>query len=230
MSTLKKYNLDGREQGQLTLEPTFVNAKANGQMIKDYIVALRNNARQWSASTKGRSEVSHSTKKPHPQKGGGRARQGSLVAPQYKGGGRVFTPRPKFDQHVRINRKERLAAIRFLIAEKMKANKLHVIENFDLNEPKTKRVAQLIKELQLNGRVLFLAEGAYLEFPHPVEGNVEISISQNAHENFIRSMRNLPKTSFSLVKNISGYDVVVANHIVITENAYNELNEWLHKD
>src|SRR4029079_6416271 len=103
-------------------------------MVKDYIIALRANARQWSANTKGRSEVSHSTKKPHPQKGGGRARQGSLVAPQYKGGGRVFAPKPKFEQHVRINRKERQAAIRFLISEKWKANKLHIVDSFELNE------------------------------------------------------------------------------------------------
>lgn len=227
MSTLKKYNIEGREQGHVTLDPALENAKANGQMIKDYIVALRANARQWSASTKGRSEVSHSTKKPHPQKGGGRARQGSLVAPQYKGGGRVFAPKPKFEQHVRINRKERQAAIRFLLSEKWRANKLHVVDSFDLNEPKTKRVSQFIKELELNGRVLFLGEGAYLELPTLLEGSCEISISQTAHDNFIKSMRNLPKTSFSLVKNISGYDVVVANHIVITEKAFNELNEWL---
>lgn len=227
MSTLKKYNLEGHEQGHVTLDPALENAKANGQMIKDYIVALRANARQWSASTKGRSEVSHSTKKPHPQKGGGRARQGSLVAPQYKGGGRVFAPKPKFEQHVRINRKERQAAIRFLLSEKWKANKIHVVDSFELSEPKTKRVSQFMQELQLTGRVLFLGEGAYLELPLPLEGVCDVSVRQDAHNNFIKSMRNIPKTSFSLVKNISGYDIVVANHIVITEKAFNELNEWL---
>src|ERR1700733_2105998 len=107
-------------------------------MIKDYIIALRANARQWSANTKTRAEVSHTTKKPHPQKGGGRARQGSLVAPQYKGGGRVHAHPPKFDQHVRINKKERRAAIRFLLAEKLRADRLHVLEDFQLDAPKTK--------------------------------------------------------------------------------------------
>ena len=99
-----------------------IDAEANSQMIKDYIVALRANARQWSANTKTRSEVKHTTKKPHPQKGQGRARHGSLVGPQYRGGGRVFGPKPKFDQHVRVNQKERKAAIRFLLAEKLKEN------------------------------------------------------------------------------------------------------------
>ena len=90
---------------------------------------------------KSRSEVNHTTKKPHPQKGGGRARQGSLAAPQYKGGGRVFGPKPKFDQHVRINKKERKAAIRFLIGEKIRENKLHIIEHTEMDAPKTKTIA-----------------------------------------------------------------------------------------
>ena len=76
-------------------------------MIKDYIVALRANKRQWSANTKGRTEVNHSNKKPWRQKGTGNARQGTFAAPQFKGGGVVFGPKPKFDQHVRINRQER---------------------------------------------------------------------------------------------------------------------------
>src|ERR1700689_3249769 len=107
-------------------------------MVKDYIVAIRENARQWSANTKGRSEVNHSTKKPHPQKGQGRARQGMLSAPQYKGGGRVHTPKPKYDQHVRINKKERRAAIRSLIGEKIRDKCLHVLESTSLDAPQTK--------------------------------------------------------------------------------------------
>ena len=66
--------------------------RSNSQLIKDYLVAIRNNARQWSAHTKTRAEVNHSGQKPHPQKGTGRARQGYLGAPQYKGGGRVGRP------------------------------------------------------------------------------------------------------------------------------------------
>src|ERR1700722_14881711 len=138
-------------------------------MVKDYIIALRANARQWSANTKGRSEVKHTTKKPHPQKGGGRARQGSLVAPQYRGGGRVFGPKQKFDQHVRINKKERQAAIRFLLAEKLRENKLHIIEDINLTEPKTKTVVDFLKAAEIKGRVLFLGEGTYLAMSTPTE-------------------------------------------------------------
>lgn len=226
MATLKKFNLEGREVGEVDVDDGFVQAEANGQMIKDYIVALRANARQWSASTKGRSEVSHSTKKPHPQKGGGRARQGSLVAPQYKGGGRVFAPRPKFDQHIRINKKQRQAVIRFLIGEKIKENKVHILDKTQLEEPKTKTIAHFLKTCGLNKRVLFLGEGNF-EAVEPGHHKKKVSVQTDQHDNFIKSVRNVPRVEFSLASNISGYDVLVANDIVLTESALKELSHWL---
>ena len=90
MNTLKKYNLSGQQTGEVAVAEPFLRASANSQMIKDYITAIRANARQWSASTKGRSEVSHTTKKPHPQKKTGRARHGDLVGAQFRGGGVVL--------------------------------------------------------------------------------------------------------------------------------------------
>ena len=226
MATLKKLNLKGKEIGQVEVDDILVNAEANGQMIKDYIVAIRANARQWSANTKTRSEVSHSTKKPHPQKGGGRSRQGSLAAPQYKGGGRVHSPRPKFDQHVRINKKERKAAIRFLISEKIKDNKLIVLEETKLKAPKTKIVADFLNQSGVKGRVLFLGEGHYSHIE--TEGvKKTFSVRCDKHENLVKSLRNIPKVEFSLATNISGYDVLVAHDIIITEEALKELTEWL---
>jgi large subunit ribosomal protein L4 len=226
VAKLKKYNLTGKEIGQVTIDESLINAEANGQMIKDYIVALRANARQWSANTKTRSEVKHTTKKPHPQKGQGRARQGSLVAPQYRGGGRVFGPKPKFDQHVRINQKERKAAIRYLIAEKLKENRVWLIDNTEMDVPKTKVIADFLKGLDIKGRVLFLGEGTYTEVE--TEGKVQrVSVSSAKHERFVKSMRNLPKSDFMLASNISGYDVMIAQDIVLTESALHELNQWL---
>jgi large subunit ribosomal protein L4 len=226
VATLKKYNLAGKEVGQVEIDEQLINAEANSQMIKDYIVALRANARQWSANTKTRSEVKHTTKKPHPQKGQGRARQGSLVAPQYRGGGRVFGPKPKFDQHVKINQKERRAAIRFLLAEKLRENKVWLIEDTQMDAPKTKTVASFLKGLDIGGRILFLGEGEYTEVE--TAGKVQrVSISSDKHSNFARSLRNLPKTAFMLASNISGYDVMVAREIVLTESALQELNQWL---
>lgn len=227
MTKLKKYNLAGKEVGQVAVEKELIDAEANSQMIKDYIVALRANARQWSASTKTRAEVKHTTKKPHPQKGQGRARHGSLVGPQYRGGGRVFGPKPKFDQHVKVNQKERKAAIRCLLAEKLKADRVWLIENTDMESgPKTKTIAAFLKGLGIGGRVLFLGEGTYAEVA--TEGKVQkVSVSSNKHQNFVRSSRNLPKTAFMLASNISGYDVMIARDIIMTESALQELNQWL---
>jgi len=226
VATLKKYNLQGQEIGHVKVADAFIDATANGQMVKDYIIALRENARQWSANTKGRSEVNHSTQKPHAQKGGGRARQGRLSSPQYKGGGRVFSPKPKFDQHVRINKKEKKAAIRFLISEKIKNDKVHVIETTELSAPKTRVIADFAKARGTKGRVLFLGESATAEV-NVGDKVQQVSIHSSKHTNFIKSLRNIPKTEFSLAKNINGYHLMVAHEIVLTESALNELNQWL---
>jgi large subunit ribosomal protein L4 len=226
VAKFKKYNLSGSESGHVEIDDALVNAEANGQMIKDYIVALRRNARQWSANTKGRSEVNHSTKKPHPQKGGGRARQGSLAAPQYKGGGRVFAPKPKFDQFVRINKKERQAAIRSLIGEKIRDNHLYVIDDIEMDAPKTKSIAEFMKSLELGKRVLFLGEGKYVEVETGEETKL-VSVRNDKHGNFIKSARNLPKVAFQLAANVSGYDVIIAHDIVVTKSALKELSQWL---
>jgi len=227
VATLKKYNLIGKEVGQVTIDERLLNAEANSQMVKDYIIALRENARQWSASTKTRAEVKHTTKKCQPQKGQGRARHGSTVAPQYRGGGRAFGPRPKFDQHVRINRKERKAAIRFLIGEKLRENRVWLVDDLTMEAPKTKKVAEFLKGHQIEGRILFLGESTFAQVE--TEGKTQrVSISSDKHTHFSRSMRNLPKTEFMLASNISGYDVMIARDIVMTESALQELNEWLN--
>lgn len=227
--SLKKFNLKGQEVGTVPVADSLYDASVNSQLIKDYIVALRANARQWSANTKGRSEVSHSTKKPHPQKGGGRSRQGSLAAPQYKGGGRVFAPKPKFDQHVRINQKEKRSAIRAIIAEKMREGHMIVLENSEMKEPKTKVVKDFFNVAAQGKRVLVLADGAFDEIEVAGEKR-QVSVHSDRHDNMRLSVRNIPFAEFKLVQNVSGYDLILANDIVITEQAVKQLTQWLLKD
>lgn len=226
MATLKKYNLAGKEVGTVEIDDRLATAEANGQMVKDYIVALRENLRQWSANTKTRSEVKHTTKKPRPQKGTGNARQGSFVSPQFKGGGIVFGPKPKFDQHVRINRKERKAAIRSLIGEKIREGKVIVLDNMAMNEPKTKIVQEFKNACGLHARTLFLSEVNKQSVE--VEGvEQQVAVKSDSHQNFAKSVSNLPKTDFKLAENISGYDVMLAGNLVVTEAALQQLVEWL---
>lgn len=226
MGTLKKYNLKGEAVGEVAIDDSFLDVDANRQMIKDYIVALRANIRQWSANTKGRTEVSHSNKKPYRQKGTGNARQGSLASPQFRGGGIVFGPKPKFDQHIRVNRKERQLASRQLFAEKIKSADVLVLEDAALNsleKPSTKSVASFLKKQKIEGkRILFVGEGEYHEIE--VDGcKRKISIASDKHDSFKKSLRNLPKSAFVIAQNVNGYDLIAAQTLVMSESALEEL-------
>lgn len=204
----------GNEVSEVTINEDLLTTTANSQMIKDYLVALRANARQWSASTKTRAEVCHSGQKPHAQKGTGRARQGYLGATQYKGGGRVHAPKPKFDMHVRINKKERRAAIRQLLAEKIQSNQIHILQYASLTSPKTKTVADFLDKRSLTGkRVLFLGEGVFTAESSPAE----------KYETFVKSLNNIQKSNFRLMSNLSGYDVAVSRDLIVMESALDEL-------
>ncbi len=205
MALLKKFDLSGREVGSVEMVDSSLDLTVNGQLIKDYIVALRRNARQWSANTKGRSEVWRTGKKPHPQKGQGRSRQGCVAAPQYKGGGIVFGPKPKFDQHVRINRKERKAAIRFLIAEKVRENRVSVLQSSDFDAPKTSRMANFFKTVQIDGRrVLILGE------------------PETTQPEMLLSMRNLPRKDLGWISQVNGYDLACCQELVILDTALDQ--------
>jgi len=227
MVTLKKYNLAGSELGTCALAPEIVDATADSQSIKDYIVALRENQRQWNASVKRRSEVCHSTKKPHPQKGTGRARQGSLASTQYKGGGRPMGPKPKFDQHVKINKKEKRAAIRALLAEKIRSGKVAVLEHFDMEQPKTKNVSEFLGKVGFSRRPLFIGESNIVGLEDELGGVMVFHTPQEQHDAFKLSIRNIPSASYALASSISGYDVLVAHHIIVSEKALEELTSWL---
>jgi large subunit ribosomal protein L4 len=226
VATLKKYNLQGQEVGVVEVSEALSEADVNAQLVKDYIVAIRANARQWSASTKTRAEVKHTTKKCQKQKGTGNARHGSLVAPQYRGGGVVFGPRPKFDQHVKINKKEKKAAIRALIAGKIQSGRITLLDDITMEAPKTKTVVSFMKEREIKGRTLFIAEGLTQEFRVGEEMKA-VSVRATGHANFARSTRNLPKTTFSLARNINGYELMCASDLVMTERALQEIQEWL---
>jgi large subunit ribosomal protein L4 len=210
--TLKKYDLNGKEVGVIQVDDAMLQATSHPQSVKDYLVAIRKNARQWSASTKTRAEINRTGRKPHPQKGQGRSRQGDLAAPQYKGGGIVFGPKPKFDMHVRINKKERRSAVRSMIVQKIKENRVHVLCKGAFNEPKTKIVAAFFDKLQAaDRRILVLGESK--------ASNEEMG---NPHIHFMKSMRNIPKKEYSLVPQMNGYSLALAQDLVVLESALDE--------
>ncbi|HEX2578865.1 MAG TPA: 50S ribosomal protein L4 [Rhabdochlamydiaceae bacterium] len=227
MADIKKFDLTGKEKGQVTVKNEVLERGANSQMIKDYIVALRANARQWSAHTKSRSEVSHSGQKPHPQKGTGRARQGYLGAPQYKGGGRVGGPRAKFDQHVSINRKEKRAAIRFLLAEKIQNDNLIILEDEAFKAPKTKKVADFLKGRELFGKKVLII-GNLTEKPSQTsKKRTSKKEASKKDVNFLKSLRNIPRAAYIVLDNVSGYDILAHRNIILMEPAVDKLMKIL---
>lgn len=219
MAYLNEYNLAGEEVGKIEIDDALLTPAANTQMIKDYITALRANARQWSANTKTRAEVNHSGKKPHPQKGAGRARQGYLGAPQYKGGGRVHAPRPKFDQHVKVNKKEKRAVIRHLLIEKVLNNFLHVLHFEEMDKPQTKQVVQFLKTRSLeNKKIIFLAESGD-------EG--QTTILQEKYHTLFLSARNVLGLRFLPLSIVNGYDVIANQHLIVMNSAVDQLKVLL---
>ncbi|MBS0584812.1 MAG: 50S ribosomal protein L4 [Verrucomicrobia bacterium] len=212
----KKYDLKGVEAGIVELSYD-TEKEVNSQLVKDYIVALRENARQWSAKVKGRSENNHSGKKPHAQKGTGKARQGFLGAPQYRGGGRVHGPRPKFDQEVRMNRKSKRAVVQHLLAQKMEeGNVIFLQDDFEthLKAPKTKAMSALFSSLGFSD----LRVACY-GLPEQVAG----------WGNFIKSVRNIPRVSCNVIDNINGYDILVNGKIIVMASAKEQLEAVLKR-
>lgn len=218
---IEKFTLEAQKVGTVQIGSTFLATEAHPQMVKNYAVAIQKNLRQWSASTKGRSEVNHSGQKPHAQKGTGKARQGYLGTPQYKGGGVVFGPKPKFNQHVRINQKERRACIRHLLAQKMKDGTLLALEDPTLSEPKTTIFAKFLRNLSLTGKILFILPNKNrqktLGDPHHCKER-----AQN-EEALCKSVRNIPKVSITNLASLNGVDLLLAKQIVILQTALTEL-------
>lgn len=211
MATLKKYDIEGKELEEIAIEDNLLSGKANAQMVKDYIVALLANQRQWSANTKGRKEVKCTSKKPHPQKGTGRARQGTTVAPQYRGGGIVFGPKPKSNSvRIRTNAKEKRAVIKTLIAEKIEGGNVSILQTPSLDAPKTKALAGFLKARSVSGkRILFLGQMG------------------EAEQHIVKSINNIPRVYYGKASCVNGYDVANSHHIVVMESAVEDLKTAL---
>ncbi len=212
MAKLKKYDLEGNQISEEQFDDSVISKKAKAQSIKDYIVAIRTNSRQWSANTKGRSEINHSNAKPHAQKGSGKARQGTIKAPQYKGGGTVFGPKPKFNQHVRINKKEKKAAISYLLGQKIANEQIAILKLGPIKEPKTKQFASLLNKMGLKGKkILFLTD--------------QEKDNQKERSALFLGTRNIPNTNFMPINTVSGYDLMKNHQLVVSESAYEHITQ-----
>ena len=173
------------------------------------IRSIRANQRQGTHATKSRSMVAGGGKKPFRQKGTGRARQGTIRAPHYVGGGRVFGPQPRI-YSTGINKKVKLLARRSVLSYKAAQNKVMVIEDFNLDKASTGELKEILTALKIdNNKVLFLT-------------------GQN-EPNFYLSTRNMYKVNVKESVNFSSYDVLNAEILVIQKSAVDKVNEVLGK-
>ena len=156
---IRLLDIEGKSLGHVDVEDHLFDAPPNEALVHQVVVAQQANARQGTVGTKNRAAVSGGGRKPWKQKGTGRARQGSIRSPQWKGGGVVFGPSPR---SYRQNTPKRMkhAALRSSISSKAREGDLIVIDKFELEQAKTKNIAHVLESLKIKGSALLVADGS----------------------------------------------------------------------
>ena len=206
MTKLSINNLKGEKVSDITLNSEVFGIEVNELAMKKMVRLQLNASRQGTAKVKTRSEVSGGGRKPWKQKGTGRARQGSIRAAQWRKGGIVFGPTPR-DYSFKINRKERVLALKSALVNKLNEKELMVIDNLKLDNFKTKTGVELLNNLKLDGKVLFVA-------------------SEEA-ENLYMATRNLNNVLVLFPNEINVYDILNADYVVFDEASIKMVEEAL---
>ena len=206
MGKINVINLTGEKTNDLKLNDSIWNTEVNNIVLKKAIDLQLASLRQGTHKTKTRSEVSGGGRKPYRQKGTGNARQGTIRAPHYRGGGVVFGVTPR-SYSFKMNKKERGLAIRSALTEKVKNKELVVVDSLNIDSLKTKDIKNLIVNLKLVGKVLFVTE--------------------NDAENLYLATRNLGYALVLMANELNVYDIVNADTMVIEEGAVKYIEEVL---
>ena len=207
MKKVELLNLKGEKVKDINLNENVFGIEPNKNVLYDAIILSRASLRQGTHSTKNRSEVSGGGRKPWRQKGTGRARQGSIRAVQWVGGGRYGTPVPR-DYSKKQNRKERRLAIKSALAYKAQENGVIVLENLKLATPKTKDMKALLETLKIADKKVLL-------------------VVKEFDDNMILASRNLQNVVLISADEINVLDVVGTNVVVFTQDALNAVEEVL---
>ncbi|PKL00212.1 MAG: 50S ribosomal protein L4 [Tenericutes bacterium HGW-Tenericutes-1] len=206
MPKLTLLNQAGQAVGEITLSDAVYGVEPNQQVIYDVVKAQRAAMRQGTNSTKTKAEVSGTNKKPFRQKGTGHARQGSLRNPHYVGGGIAFGPKPRSYDY-KVNKKIRRLALKIVLSDKVRTNEFIVLDNLFLETFKTKGLVEVLKNLNVTGKVMFLLE--------------------SVNENLDTASRNMPNIVAQTTEHASVYDIMNQNFVVTTEVAAKKLEEVL---
>ena len=204
MAKVDILNLAGKVVGDYELADSIYGIEAKEDLIYQVVKAQLANKRQGTSKVKNRSEVSGGGKKPWRQKGTGRARTGSIRAPQFIGGGVVFGPTPR-SYKLSVPKKQRRIALKSVLSLKAQANNIYVLDEIALSEPKTKEVANFLKTLNNEGKALFVLE----------------------HDNKAAelSIRNLANANYAHFNTINVYDILNSDVLVLTKAAADKIEE-----
>ena len=203
MATVAVYNMQGDEVGKMDLNDAIFGVEVNEHLVKMVVTAHLAAERQGTQKAKTRSEVSGGGRKPWKQKGTGHARQGSTRAPQWTGGGVVFAPVPR-DYTIKLNKKEKRAALKSALTDKVANAKLIVVDELKFEEIKTKNFAQVMKNLDVNNGLVVVNENDV---------------------NVMMSAKNIADVKMALPNTINVYDIMKAGKVVLTKDAVKTIEE-----
>ena len=208
MKKINVLNVTGDKVKDFSLKPEVWGIEPNDTVLYDAITLARNSQRQGTHATKTRDEVSGGGRKPWKQKGTGRARQGSIRSPQWRGGGIVFGPKPRSYKY-NLNRKVRRLAVRSALSQHVIDSTMKVVADLTFENVKTKEFAKVMSTLELNRKTLFIVA------------------DEEDVINAYLSMRNLPNTMLLTVQDLNTYDIVNADTLVFTAKAAEVAGEVL---
>lgn len=203
MANVSVFNMEGNEVGTIDLNDAVFGAKVNEHLVHMAVVQQLANNRQGTQKAKTRSEVSGGGRKPWRQKGTGHARQGSIRAPQWKGGGVVFAPTPR-DYSFKMNKKEKRAALKSALTSRVLENKLIVLDELKFDEIKTKKFVEVLKNLKVDKALVVINDN---------------------DKNVIMSARNIPNVETALTNTINVYDILKYNTLIVTKDAVAAIEE-----
>ncbi len=204
MPKIDVYNIEGKKVSDIELNDEVFGIKPNEKVVHSVLVNYMANQRQGTASTKTRAEVSGGGRKPWKQKRTGRARQGSIRAPQWFKGGIALGPKPR-DYSYTVNKKEKRLAIKSVLSSKVLENNLIVVDNLSFKEIKTKNMVKALDALKVEGKTLI--------------------VLPERNENVQKSARNIEGVKTSLVNTINVYDLLKYNKLVLTVDSVKNLEE-----
>ena len=203
MANVSVYNMEGSEVDKIDLNDKVFAVEVNEHLIHMAVTLQLANKRQGTQKAKTRSEVRGGGKKPWKQKGTGHARQGSIRAPQWKGGGVVFAPVPR-DYSFKMNKKEKRAALKSALTSRVLDDKLIVIDELRFNEIKTKNFKKVMDNLNV--------------------AKAYVVINEN-DEKVVLSARNLPNVQTALTSTINVYDIMKGGTVILTKDALKTIEE-----